>query len=301
MKGILFPVLMSASALAPLSACNETFVNECDDPAIRAQYNAADQKAIEVPICIHTVYPDEASKDSLEVEGTEEVESTDDAYSRSYIEYVNAYMAGYDPVYATAETAYIAEGEQNRADTNIGLYEFAPRDIIVDDYWGHADDYSDSDPAGQKVRHNLAASNNTEGCMNLYIIQSGVSSLDKFGYATTPNNSPQDSYIIFWGSGNSQLAHELGHTLGLLHTDEPNGDHLNDTPYDPGEDYCNVVPDGTGGSVGVCDAPYEEYGPGLPWNNIMAPYGWGYSFTEQQIERMHCTWSRHEDDIYSGI
>lgn len=263
------------------------FVNECDAPAIRAQYHAAVQETIEIPICIHTVYPDEATRDTLEVEGTEEEESTDDAYTRIYVEGFNTFMAGYNPYTV----------EQNGLDTKIGLYEFAPRDIIVNAEWGTVNDYSDSDPEGEIVRHDLAAANNTEGCVNLYIIKNDFALSEKFGYATYPNDTPQDNFVMLWDTESNKLAHEFGHVLALLHTDEPNGDHLDDTPYDPGSDYCYLEADGSE-VFGVCDAPYEEYGPDLPFDNIMAPYEWYNVFTKQQLERMHCTWARHEDNIF---
>jgi|GEM_PF-3953778 len=287
-----------------LTACVENspvkdenvFVNKCDTSAFRARYSAAVQKAIEIPICIHTVYPDEVTRASLEVEGTQEVESTDEAYTRIYVEYFNTFMAAvYHPL----------TGEQIRLDTKIWVYEFAPRDIIVDAEWGNVNAYSDSDPAGLTVRHDLAVSNNTEGCENLYIIKNDVLSPDKlFGYATFPDNAPQDNYILLWDTDegdtdSSKIAHEFGHVLDLSHTDATGGDHVDDTPYDPGEDYCDIEADPNTGEVfGTCDAPYEEYGPDLPLDNIMASYARRYVFTVQQIERMHCTWNLYEDNIF---
>lgn len=290
MKNHLSPILAIA-----LTACRgeppvETFVNECDDPAIRAQFHEAVQKTIEAPICIHTVYPDEAKKDSLENE------STDVDYSRIYVEDMNDFMAG------------------PNFDAKIAFHEFAKRDVIVDEYWGNLYDYSEA--ASLEARHDLAASNNTEGCMNWYVLQNGVAWPDTYGAATHPDDSPEDNYLMYWGiGGTDERAHEAGHAFGLLHTfeteyagssldypDDPyhKGDLLADTAIDPGPDSCYLEADGEGNPFGVCDAPYEGYAADLPIHNPLSYYSQNDSeFTPEQVERMHCTWALHEDDIYS--
>jgi hypothetical protein len=296
MKNHLAPILsltLAACIEGPVKD-DKTFVNECDDPAIRAQFHEAVQEAIEAPICIHTVYPDEAKKDSLEKE------STDDDYSRIYVEDMNAYMAG------------------PNFDAKIAFHEFAKRDVIVDEYWGNSYDYSDA--ASLEARHDLAASNNTEGCMNWYVLQNGVAWPDTYGAATLPDDSPEDNYLMYWGiGGTDERAHEAGHAFGLLHTfeteyagssldypDDPyhRGDLLADTAIDPGTDYCHMESgwEGEGDYFAVCESPYEEYAATLPMYNPMSYYSWGDDgFTPEQVERMQCTWARHEANIYSQL
>lgn len=103
------------------------------------------------------------------------------------------------------------------------------------------------------------------------------------------------------------LAHEVGHSLGLQHTDYcatnvADGDGVADTPYDPGRGglACNNgTPTATGATCssncsscpcsGVCTAPLQATKPDV--NNIMTKYNDNTCteyFTDGQYELMRC-------------
>lgn len=97
--------------------------------------------------------------------------------------------------------------------------------------------------------------------------------------------SPTEGAVggIGWGKGvvvarNSRdfdqvLAHELAHSLGVRHTDFPNGDDVADTPFDPGPGVCQAQC-GTAANACECsvscDPPHEQEHPDVL--NVMAHY-----------------------------
>lgn len=320
----LTPVLGStvkSLGLALLAACapdvppsQEGFVNECDDPAVLDQYTVSESTPLlELPVCVHFVFPDQASYETSWQAGEDA-----SRYLQERLDNLNMQLAGKWGTNSFDE------------DSRIQVVSVQEPNIVISPEWAGLFELYDDEEEMHRVAAEMKQTNNSSGCVNYYMMDDPepLNTGMPAAFANMPGN-PEEGGIVTRDADSNDVAHEFGHILGLYHTHEtkfgdsvvhPNepyttGDLLKDTPPDPGQSGWNTTTgEYTAGCTLdeeynyetsqneqylVCDEEFAGIEEDVPYTNRMSYYHYdGYqTFTDEQRQRMHCTWDRHEADI----
>ncbi|MCP4916742.1 MAG: hypothetical protein GY913_07435 [Proteobacteria bacterium] len=268
----------------------------CDDPVQRTEL-ATDIARIDVPVCIHAVWPTQEIADRR---WTDDLERQT---LHNQIDLTNRLLRG------APEAEYMA----TQLDTGIRLE--ASRVLV------HADAervvLGELDATGRaQGLEEMAADWNVDGCANVYLLFDDDASWEG-AWAGYPGELSHNAIAGVRKPSPRMMAHEWGHVFGLRHTHEDTfgpewdgdcdvtGDLVCDTAPDPGTDHCTQfdkrgATNAESRSYVECEGDLAALDPTIPINNLMSYWNppWAsQGFSEGQIERMRCGYGNGDFDV----
>lgn len=290
-------LLLACAAQNPAVEVAQSPLQSCDLPEERAKA-AAQVEAIELPTCLHVVFPDEAQAEAFRGEARQELKALQ-------INQVNRQLRG----------APEADYQERRLNTGIQL-SLEALELHVDERWSRLGEASAEER--EQGLYAMARSWGQAGCVDVFVLMDEDASWEG-AWASYPDSEQPGALAAVNHPDPRKLAHEWGHVLGLRHTHEQiwgaewespqdcdvNGDLLCDTPPDPGPDICKQIDErgdtnAQSRSRVRCPEAYRDLEDAIPLDNLMSywdPPWQSQGFSEEQAERMACTWTQAQGEL----